>query len=80
MARKQYNKKLKILAKLCDISQNLTIYVSRHSFASLANNKGVPITAISEMMGHQSIKTTQIYLSGLSNEKIDKYNEQIGDF
>ena len=76
-ARKRYNKKLKELGKLCGIEENLTSYVSRHSFASLANNKGVPVTAISEMLGHQNLKTTQIYLNGLSSDAVDKLNDDI---
>jgi integrase/recombinase XerD len=75
----RYNKRLKKLAKLAGIDEVLTSYVSRHSFASLANNKKVPITAISEMLGHTSIKTTQVYLSGLNKDVIDDYNQAIID-
>ncbi|MEM8893172.1 MAG: site-specific integrase [Bacteroidota bacterium] len=72
-----YNKRLKRLGEKVGIEEHLTSYVSRHSFASLANNKSIPITAISEMLGHQSIKTTQVYLAGLGNDQIDELNEQI---
>lgn len=76
-ARKRYNKKLKELGALCGIEETLTSYVSRHSFASLAKNNDIPITAISEMMGHTSIKTTQVYLDSLSSDRLDDYNEKI---
>ncbi|MEQ8715160.1 MAG: site-specific integrase [Cyclobacteriaceae bacterium] len=72
-----YNKRLKRLADKVGIEEHLTSYVSRHSFASLANNKSIPLTAISEMLGHQSIKTTQVYLASLGSEKIDDFNERI---
>lgn len=57
-ARKRYNKKLKTLAALCGIDSNLTSYVSRHSFATQAMHKAIPLNAISSMLGHSSLKTT----------------------
>ena len=76
-AQKRYNKRLKEIAKLAGIEEKLTSYVSRHSFASIANNMAVPVTAISEMLGHQKLTTTQVYLAGLSKDTIDDYNEKI---
>lgn len=76
-ARNRYNKKLRKIAELCGIDKNLTSYVSRHSFATLAKNKGIPITAISEMLGHENIKTTQVYLDSLPSDLIDKYHRDI---
>ena len=75
--RKRYNKKLKKIAELCNIDENLTSYVSRHSFATHAKNLGIPITAISEMLGHESIKTTQIYLDSLQSDILDNYHKNI---
>jgi len=72
--RQRYNKKLKKIAEICDIEENLTSYVS---FATHAKNLGIPITAISEMLGHESIKTTQIYLDSLPSDVIDVYHENI---
>lgn len=37
----------------------------------------IPLTAISEMLGHQKLTTTQVYLANLQKDTIDKYNEQI---
>lgn len=76
-ARKRYNKKLKKLAELCEIKQNLTSYVSRHSFATQAMMLEVPINAISAMLGHSSIKTTEIYLKSLPVKTLDDYNALI---
>ena len=72
-----HNKRLKKIAKLAGIEETLTSYVSRHSFATLANNKGVPVTAISTMLGHGDLRTTQGYLASLNNNIIDDYNDQI---
>lgn len=76
-ARKVYNKRLKVLAKLCGIDQNLTSYVSRHSFATQAMLNEVPLNAISAMLGHSSLKTTQVYLKGLPSDTLDAYNKKI---
>ena len=76
-ARKRYNKKLKELATLCEIPENLTSYVSRHSFATQAMLKEVPLNAISAMLGHSSLKTTEIYLKSLPTNILDNYNERI---
>lgn len=75
--RKRYNKKLKILAKMCDIEQALTSYVSRHSFATQAMLLEVPLNAISTMLGHSSLKTTEIYLKSLPNNILDDYNARV---
>jgi len=76
-ARKRYNKKLKTLAELCGIEQNLTSYVSRHSFATQAMLQQGPLNAISTMLGHSSLKTTEIYLKSLPNTVLDDYNALI---
>jgi len=76
-ARKRYNKKLKALAELCEIEANLTSYVSRHSFATQAMLQEVPLNAISSMLGHSSLKTTEVYLKSLPTNILDNYNARI---
>jgi integrase/recombinase XerD len=75
--RKEYNEKLKEIAELCDIQENLTSYVSRHSFATRAKNLGIPIANISEMLGHGDIKTTENYLDNLPTDLLDDQHEKI---
>ena len=55
----------------------VTIYVARHSCASAAKVKGIPVSVISEGMGHNSETTTQIYLSSLDASVIDRANNLI---
>lgn len=50
------------------------MYVARHSWASAAMNKRVPLAVISQAMGHDSEKTTKIYLSALDKSEIDEAN------
>ncbi len=75
--RKRFNNNLKRIAKLCGIEENLTSYVSRHSFATRAKNLGVPISAISDMLGHSDTKTTEVYLKGLSSDIMDDFHKKI---
>lgn len=72
-ARKIYNKNLFALAQKCEITSKLTSYVSRHSFATEALLNEIPLKAISQMLGHSSLTTTQIYLNSLPNNIMDEY-------
>ena len=71
------NKYLKEVAKMAGIFVPLTLYVARHSWASIAKSKNIPISVISEGMGHDSEMTTQIYLASLDNAVVDRANAQI---
>lgn len=71
------NRALKEVAKLTGIAVPLTLYVARHSWASAARNKHIPLSVISEGMGHDSEATTQIYLASLDTTIVDKANAQI---
>ena len=74
---KRYNKGLKEIANKCNIEQRLTSYVSRHSFATQAMLQDVPLQAISAMLGHNRLSTTQIYLKSLPSEILDGYNKKL---
>lgn len=71
------NRALKIVACLADVPVRLTMYVARHSWASAAKSKNIPISVISEGMGHDSEMTTQIYLASLDTTVVDRANAQI---
>ena len=53
------------------------LYIARHSWASIAKNKNIPLSVISESMGHNSENTTKIYLTSLSQDIIDNANKTI---
>ncbi len=65
------------IAKMVGLSIPLTLYVARHSWASIAKSKNIPVSVISEGMGHDSEMTTQIYLASLDNSVVDRANAQI---
>lgn len=79
--RKQYlnkilfvNRKLKHIAELAKIVTPLTLYVSRHSWASIASSKNIPMSVISKGMGHDNEETTRIYLASIQANLVDEAN------
>lgn len=82
--RKQYkcesyrvNQSLKKIGKQLGLTISLTSYVARHSWASIAKSKNIPVATISEAMGHDSEHTTRIYLASLDTTVVDKANSLI---
>lgn len=71
------NRSLKKIAKLVNVNIPLTLYCARHSWASAAKAKGIPLSVISEGMGHDSETTTQIYLASLETSVVDDANSLI---
>ena len=62
LTNQKMNSYLKEIGDLCEIEKNLTFHLARHTFASTTTlAKGVSIEAVSKMLGHTNIKTTQIY-------------------
>lgn len=72
-----YNRMLKKLAELAGINISLSSYVARHSWATTARNRNIPLSVISAGMGHTSERTTEIYLASLENLVIDEANKTI---
>lgn len=71
------NKRLREIGIRAGLSSPLTLYVARHSWASAAHSNNVPISVISEGMGHDSEKTTRIYLASLDTSSVDNANEKL---
>ena len=71
------NRGLKQISKMLSLNFHLTMYVARHSWASAAKAKGIPLSVISEGMGHDSEATTQIYLASLDTSAVDRANAVI---
>lgn len=82
--RKQYrnaifrvNTALKEVARWAALQMPLTMYCARHGWASIAKSKNIPLSVISEGMGHDSEETTRIYLSSLDTSVVDRANSLI---
>jgi site-specific recombinase XerD len=65
------NDYLKVVSAACGFDKNLTFHLARHTFAVYWLNQGGTIEALSKILGHSSIRTTQIYAK-VSNTKLDK--------
>ena len=83
-SRRQYqnglhfvNYHLHNLAQRLKLDCPLTMYVARHSWASAAKAKNIPISVISQALGHESESTTQIYLAALETSVVDRANRKI---
>ena len=62
ISNQKTNKALKEIARLCNFNKKLTFHSARHTFATtITLTNGVPIETVSKMLGHNNIKTTQIY-------------------
>ena len=71
------NRHLKSIGIMAGINIPLTLYCARHSWASAAQSKGIPISIISEGLGHDSETTTKIYLASLDTSAVDRANLKI---
>lgn len=71
------NRYLKRIATSINLSIPLSLYYSRHSWATIARGKDIPLSVISEALGHDSESTTQIYLDSIKSSEVDKANKEI---
>lgn len=71
------NKDLKDIAIKAEIDADLTTYVARHSFATIMKKSGISTTIISQALGHDSEKTTQIYLESFENNILDEASKAL---
>lgn len=76
-ALRWYNGWLRQLSLLLDIEVPLSSYVSRHTWATVAYHRQMPVAIISQAMGHNSEHTTRIYLKSLDESRIDDANQQM---
>jgi len=61
-SNQKYNGYLKEVGTICGVQFDLTTHVARHTFATtICLDNGVPLEVVSRMLGHKSIRTTQIY-------------------
>lgn len=74
---KRINRHLRQVGEIAQLPIPLTMYVARHSWASIAKQKQIPISVISDALGHDSEKTTLIYLSTLDTSAVDNANSEI---
>lgn len=67
----QLSEALNAVGQACGIRQTLTFHMARHTFGTMALSAGVPMESIAKMMGHTTIKSTQIYAQ-ITDQKISE--------
>lgn len=73
------NRLLKKIGEMAGLQVPLTTYVSRHCWASTMRDMGISLSIVSKGLGHESLKTTQIYLSSIDTEGVVKANRKMID-
>ena len=74
---RKINRLLKDIARMIGLPVPLSMYYTRHSWATIARGKDIPLAVISEGLGHDSETTTQIYLDSIKSSEVDKANRMI---
>lgn len=81
LSNQKLNAYLKEVADLCGITKTLTSHIARHTFATtITLNNGIPIESVSKMLGHSSIKMTEIYAKILDKKVADDMSKLSGKF
>lgn len=63
----EVNKCLAQITMIARIKKHVTYHTARHTCATLLIHQGVPITTVQKLLGHTSVKTTEIYSEILSS-------------
>ena len=72
------NENLGHLARRCGIRVHVTFHVARHTFATMALNRGMPVESLSRILGHTNIRTTQIYAK-ITDKKLSADMSDLAD-
>lgn len=68
---------LKKIGTMVGLQASLTTYTGRHTWASILRDMGTSLSVISKGLGHESLKTTQVYLSSIDMEGVVKANRKM---
>lgn len=72
LSNQRMNSYLKEMADMCGFNKELTFHCARHTFATTVTlTNGVPIETVSKMLGHKTLRTTQIYAKVLDRKVSD---------
>jgi integrase len=78
-ATAQINERLKIIANKAEVEKKISFHTARHTFATRALRKGIRIEYVSKLLGHATIKETQVYAKIVDEEldnAMDVFNEK----
>ena len=79
-ATKTLNKYMKRIGEELKFDEKVTTYFARHSFATILKRAGVPISFISDSLGHSLASTTENYLSSFGSASREEYGKLLTKF
>ena len=74
LALRSFNQQLMLLGELLGLSDKLSSYTARHTWATLARDYGAPISVISAGLGHTSEEMTRVYLKDFDVSMLNQVN------
>ncbi len=76
VGERQVQKIVKQIANRAQITRTVTPHVLRHTFATLALQKGISLATVQKMLGHDHLATTAIYLNLTESHVIEEYQNK----
>lgn len=76
IGERQVQKLVKQIANRAQIAKNVSPHVLRHTFATLALQKGISLAAVKKMLGHDRLATTEIYLNLTESHVIEEFQNK----
>ena len=73
---RQVQKIIKSVANKAQITEEVTPHILRHTFATLALQKGISIASVQKILGHDRLATTAIYLNLTDNHIVEEYGQK----
>lgn len=70
---RQVQKTVKTIANKAQLSKTITPHILRHTFATLALQKGISIASVQKILGHDRLETTSIYLNFTDEHVVDEF-------
>lgn len=80
LALQRINYSLNVIGKRVGLEYPLTTYIARHTWATLVNELGTPMSVISKGLGHSTENTTKIYLKEFDTDALDEVNRTVSNF
>ena len=71
---RQVQKVVKQIANRARLTQDVTPHILRHTFATLALQKGISLAAVQKILGHDRLTTTAIYLNLTDTHVVEEYS------
>ena len=75
ISNQKFNVFIKIIATAAGIEKKISHHIARHTFATLALNKGMSIVAVQKLLGHTTVRTTEVYAKMLQKTVFDEMDK-----